>query len=351
MKVLRVFVIHASHLNYRKKLLATTLKTIEACCAKMTYAYEPYFIDTFDRTDVRLKIRDLEKEIDQSKSGNDDFDCRINQLNVEKISNFLKHRNALEKIIELNEDTNNEENEVYYMIIEDDCIILHEFIKNMEEFLENPKQSDWDILFLCISKNNDNIKELKETRVDFKILPSKEAYCITPPIAKHLLNFLQKIRYFYRLQLSMWIYDNPSIRSMYLPERISIEGSKIGIVPSTINDNNTLIYNKDYMSMFNMLTEKEPFDIEKAALLYASAKNIMSCDIMHIYGVMLYKADKKKEAKEMFETAIEELVLKDGLLSKTSEILNNTININGLCQNDIDKSAPSKYENIIFTNA
>jgi GR25 family glycosyltransferase involved in LPS biosynthesis len=342
MKILRVFVVHGSYLNYRKKLVATTLKTIQDCCNKLAYLLETIVIDKFDKSDVILSMKDL--DIDQSKSGLADFDCRINQLNIEKISNFLKQKDALEKIA----SSKNEGNEVYYMIIEDDCIILQEFIKNMNSFLENPKQSEWDILFLCLSQKTDNIIELKNTRENIKILPSKEAYCITPDAAKNLLCFLQKIRYYYRLQLSLWIHETPSIRSMYLPERISVEGSKIGIVPSTTNDNNTLIYNKDYMKIFNMLTEREPFNIDDAISSYSSAESMKSCDIMHIYGVILYKVDRKNEAKEMFESAIDELLLKDGLLTKTSEILNNAININGLCQNDLDKSILSKYENITF---
>lgn len=339
MKTLNVFVIHADNLTYRKKLIATTLKFLEERAVANGYTFNKQIITKYDAVDVRREFSEIEKIVKQSKLDDEDFDLRNYRLNIEKISNFLKQRSALELIAEAGGG-----DEHYYMVIEDDSIVLPDFSKNIDRFLINPHPDEWDILVLCMGHSDESV-ELKSTRDDIKILPSKEAYCIKPSTAKALLEDLQTLCQHFRLQLSAWIHKNTAVRSMYPIGRTSIEGSKIGLVPSTVNDNNILMYNKDFMTLFLMITGKEAIDIEKATVAFKSAENLRSADIIHLYGIILYKLDRIAEAKVHFESAVEVLIEKNGLLSKHSEILNNAINVNGFCQPDLSEyqQIPSKY--------
>ena len=350
MKFLHVLVVHASHLTYRKNYLSATLKIFEELCTKKGYKYRLHMIQEHELPKVKAEFKEIEKIFEQHKIGDEEFDRGIQPLSAEKVSNFLKQRSALERIVDL-ESFEKEGEKHYYLILEDDCMILPEFVRNAERFLENPDPSPWDILFLCLSQPGQaGSYEYLSTRALLKVLPSKEAYCITPSTAKKLLPSLQKINYFYRLQLSAWIYQNPSIRSMYPSLRISLEGSKVGFVPSSVVENNILIYNKEFMDMLHMMTGKEPMDFQKARKAYKVVEHIQSPDIMHLFGVILYKHDKKDQAKEMFLDAIRQMTAKNGCISARSELLNNTINIHGVCQEDLEvcRRNPSKYENIQF---
>lgn len=339
MKTLNVFVIHSNHLIYRKNIITSTLKILEEASKRFEYFFNATVITDYDVSAVRAKFESIKDDIKPEKTGDNDFDARNYPFNAEKISNFLKQREALKRIVEMKCS-----GEHYFMIIEDDAIILPEFVINLDHFLKVPKASEWDLLFLCMSHGGNNV--LKSTRDDIKVIPSKECFCVTPAAAKDLLLALATMKQIYRIQLSAWIHQTTTIRSVYASGRVSIEGSKIGLLPSTVNDNNILLYNKEFMTLFFMITGKEPMDLDKATITYKSSEHLKSADISHVYAVILFKLNFIKEAKLHFDQAVEYLALKNGLISKTSEILSNAININSLYQNEeiaTYKAVASKY--------
>lgn len=324
MRTLNVLIIHANHLTYRKKNLLNTLKLIEELCIKQSYTYTQQYIHDYELFDISSKFKDIEKQL--QKYEGDDNDFTYSSINIEQLSNFLKQRRALEKVIEM--DNGSDDN--YYMILEDDCTIIPEFIKNFEEFLENPKVSSWDILFHSISNNSDEY-DFKDTRSLSKIVPSKDIYCITPKCARRMLPFLQNIMSPYRVQLSYVIHTNDDILSLYCTKNISIEGSKVGFFPSTVVENNVVINNSMFIELFNLL-QKENVDIDMVHKYYRSVESLESPEIMHVYGVLLYKMNDYIGAKAIFEKAIDQMILKNGILNKRSELLNNAIIINSFCQ-------------------
>jgi hypothetical protein len=272
-------------------------------------------------------------------------DPENNRLEKTHQSNFSKQKQAIQKIVDL-EKLHEEGDMHYYMCIEDDCVFLPQFVGNLEHFLENISLEKWDILFLCICQPEDIQKfSYCDTREKFNSIQSKECYMITCDTAKKLLPALEKMSLSYRQQLSEWINKNPEIISKYPTKRISVEGSKVGIMPSSVNNSNTLIYNSDYLKLFNMVIGKESLDIDVATKIYNSSSHLNSCDITHIYAVLLFKSEKLAEAKECFLEAINQSILKNGKLDKNTELLNNAINIYGLYQPDRDvyRQTPSKY--------
>jgi hypothetical protein len=331
-----VFAIHSDELVFRKKFLINALKTIEDICSKNSFVYDTYVIK--DANDVMVDAID--------KTEDTDVNAKIIHLEKEHISNFSKQKQAIQKIVELGEKE--KEGDVhYYMCIEDDCIILPQFVANLEKFFENPSISPWDILFLCVCQPND-IQEFQfnDIREIFKILPSKECYLINVNTAKKLLIDLEKMHFQYRVQLSQWINKNPEVISKYPTKRISLEGSKVGVMPSSVNNNNILIYNRDFIKMFNMVLGREALDIDVATELYNSSSHLKSPDITHIYAVLMFKKERFSEAKDLFIQAVNENMLQNGKLEKNSEMLNNAINICGIYQPDRDsyREPPSKYD-------
>jgi hypothetical protein len=310
---LHVYVIHSKHLFYREKFITNTLKILEECCKKKGFVF-------------------------CSETITEDDEVVSEEFSKEHKSNFSKQRTAIRKISAMPEKENEKH---YYMCMEDDCVFLNQFICNLELFFDNPEAGKWDIFFMCLSQTDET--EFKDTREHFKILPSKECYLITVESAKKLLITLEKMNASYRVQLSQWIQDSPEILSKFLPKRISIEGSKVGIVPSSINDNNALIYNKDFITLYNMMNNE--IDITEATRLYKLSEHLKSPEFIHLYAVILFKCGELTKAKELFMEAVTETLYKNGKLDKGTEILNNAINIFGLCQPDRDlyRQEPSKY--------
>ena len=321
---IHVLAIHTEELVFRKKFLINTLKTIEDISKKYGYVCRTHIIK--ETLDINVDPENIKLE------------------NTHK-SNFSKQKQAIQKIVDLGK-LQEEGDTHYYMCIEDDCVFLPQFVENLENFLENVALDNWDILFLCVSQPEEQ-KGFKyyDTRNIFKILPSKECYMITCETATKLLPALEKMDLQYRIQLSDWIDKNPEINSKYITKRVSVEGSKVGIMPSSVNNNNILVYNSDYLKLFNMVLGKDPLDIDVATKIYNLSSHLNSPDIIHLYAVILFKSEKLSEAKELFMEAIKQCFLKNGKLDKNTELLNNAINICGLYQPDRDsyREIPSKY--------
>jgi tetratricopeptide (TPR) repeat protein len=321
---INVVAIYTEELAFRKKYLLNALKIIEDLTTKKGYVYKIHIIKEAFDVDVDPENPKLEKTHQ---------------------SNFSKQKQAIQRIVDL-EKIHQVGDMHYYMCIEDDCVFLPQFLANFERFLENISVEKWDILFLCICQPEEQEEfGYCDTRGVFNVLQSKECYMITCDAAKKLLPALEKMTLSYRQQLSEWIQKNPEIISKYPTKRISVEGSKVGIMPSSVNNNNVLIYNSDYLKLFNMVLGKEPLDIDVATKIYNVSSHLNSPDIIHLYAVILFKIEKLAEAKEYFLEAINQSILKNGKLDKNTELLNNAINICGLYQPDRDlyRKTPSKY--------
>lgn len=349
MKSLTLFVIHSPRIKYREKCILGTTTLIKNVCHQKNIECNIVNIQNHESNDIKPNLSELDKSISYEKTGLDLFDRVMKPLNVEQLSNFFKQKEALTQIVQLN-SLPNKGSDDYYMIIEDDAYVLNEFQHNLLLLFDVIQKDTWDILTLSVSSSTNKELVLQNTRDVVNILPSKEAYMIKPEIAKELLNNLQIIRLPYRYQLSYWIKMNPKYEIKYFTQRVFIEGSKIGFVPSTTCENNVLVYNQEFMEIFNMITGNKEYNFERVKQLYKIVEKLQSPEIMHLYGVILHRENKFSHARDIFTDAVEQMVSKDGLINPRSELLNNTINMYGLYQDDLSNltAKPSKYKKVNF---
>ena len=346
MKSLNVCLIHSPSITYRESTMNTTCKILEKACQDHHYRLRIFKIQNHEISELKHKTQELEARVNYDKTGDEEFDRSIQTLNLEQMSNFLKHQEALKQIIAISKMPTITKEDLF-MVMEDDAMILPEFQKNLNHFLQHIENSSWDLITFSVSKPNESVDTslLTDVRPITKILPGKEAYLIQPATAEVLMEDLKKIRFTYRFQLSYWIHTHPEIRVLCPNQRITLEGSKVGFMPSTTTENNLLVYNQEFMEMFKMMVNQIPYDFTKIKSYYKIIEHLKSPDAMHLYGVILHREGKLEQAKDLFLEAIHEMSLKNGLISARSELLNNTINIHGLAQEDLTKyrSCPSKY--------
>ena len=334
---MHILQLHSPALTFRESYLDTTYKIFQEFTNRTVTRM---LITSHEPDELKPRFQEIEKTIDSSKIGDEEFDRCLQTLSLEQISNFYKQKEALEKVAKGNP-------EELYIILEDDTIFLPEFQRNLYLFLQNPQLDQWDICVLSMSKNEKEMG-LTDMRSMCRILPSKDAYAIKPATAQQLLPYLEKIHYNYRTQLSRWIVTHPEVRVVCPTARLSIEGSKVGFMPSSVVENNLLIYNHEFMELFKMMIGQEPLDMNKAKSLYKTVEHLKSPEIMHLYGVMLFKQGKKEQAKDLFLEAVQQMQSKNGLVNARSELLNNTINIHGMVQDDLEmyRKNPSKYKEL-----
>ena len=327
--------LHSPALPFRQTFVDTTLKIFKEFAKERLKSHT--IINNHEPSQLKPNYQEIEKTIDTTKIGEEEFDRQIQPLTLEQISNFYKQKEALRQVAAGNPED-------LYVIVEDDCIFLPEFQANLFKFLEEPKLEEWDICVLSVSGNQKELG-LTDLRSVCTILPSKDAYAIKPATAKEMLPYLEKIYYNYRVQLSRWIVLHSKVRVLCPTTRVSIEGSKVGFMPSSVVDNNLLIYNHEFMEMFKMMVGQIPMELQKVKALYKTVEHLQSPEIMHLYGVILFKQGKKDQAKEIFLDAVNQMQLKNGLITARSELLNNCINIHGMVQEDLEmhRRNESKY--------
>lgn len=348
MPSLNVFLIHSPHLTSRESTMTTTCKLLESACQEMGYRFRTFKILGHSPSELKQKNQELEKRIQYEKTEDEEFNRLIQTLNLEQTSNYLKHQDALKQILHLSKLPTLTSDDLY-MVMEDDAMILPEFQPNLIRFLRLVNPSEWDFISLSVSSHQTTEKVddslLTDLRSIVKILPGKDAYFINPKTAASLLEYLETIRFTFRFQLSYWIHTHPEIRAMCPIYRITLEGSKVGFMPSSTTENNLLVYNQEFMEMFKMMIQQISYDFQKIKQCYKIIEHLKSPEAIHLYGVILHKEGKMEQAKDMFLTAVQEMTQKQGLISARSELLNNAINIHGLVQSDLLKhqSCASKY--------
>jgi tetratricopeptide (TPR) repeat protein len=186
----------------------------------------------------------------------------------------------------------------------------------------------WDILFLSLNTVN-NGENFVNFRTVYNKLITKSCYFVKPKICNKLYEesstFKLQIKYF----ISKYIEDNKELNVYFYNKNTLIEGTKIGIYPSSVNAINYLYFNNEYIGLLKIYNKDviTDDDIVEACGLYKIVENINSSDIINIMGMIYNKHKNYKEAKKCFIKALDVHKKNYGYLQKNSNILNNCITI------------------------
>lgn len=177
---------------------------------------------------------------------------------------------------------------------------------------------------------------LRSTQTEYRVLPCKEAYFITPKTAFKLKG-LTTIRFDTRLYLSYMIATQ-NMDAYYLNKRFTVDTSKFGFVPSTVRVNNELILNSDAMQLVDM-TKQTPNDgdsyLAKARTLFESLQKIQSPNVIHSYAQCHIQAKKYTEAMALLEQAIQLLQMRKGCIGNNSAMVQDMIRLHSFTQPDL----------------
>lgn len=307
------------------------------------------FRDIFNKLDFNINFiqinnpssKDIEKTIDIYKDRvnvnkdeieDNDFKKLASPLNTNQLSNFIKQQKALEMI--KNSDCH------LNFIIEDDVMFIDDFNNNFSKVLEMIKTLDFDLFFTSIAINNkdDNYKAIKSFE-PFKVLIAKSSYFITKKCASNLFEYLNNIKFTYKIQLSYYIWENrETIKSFIFNKNLLFEGSKIGVFNTSVNNNNFLYQNGEYIKLTQILGNNDYIDddtIKEAENIYNN-NGINNADFQHTLGLLYYKNKNYRKAKETMIDAVMNLHKNDGYISSQNELLNNCINMHQFEQSDIE---------------
>lgn len=347
MRVLNIYLIHTIQLANRTPYINKTLDIVKKLAeqnnmnAKIHIIHHPSVEAIEANIEQYNKMVKFEKET--GENSDEQFNTFVLPLNVSQISNIEKHKEVYKRIVDDNE---------LHFVIEDDVLAGDDYIANtgkLFESLGNKTIADWDILFTCMASiEKDKPLGVRNSRDQYKFFICKSSYFIRPAIASRLLKYFEVLRYNLKIGLSKYIWDNKDVRSYVLNKHTFIEGSKIGIFPTSINNTNYLHQNFHFVKLANISNNSEITDdmFKEATELYKNIKELESPDVLHTMGLIYFKRKDYDEAKKYMMDACIKLKTGHGNISKNSEILNNAINMYQYdqpyleeCKNKISKYA------------
>lgn len=343
-KTINIYIVYTNELENRINNLNNVIDVFAKLCNKNDIVVITNIIKEPSSKIIDENVNSFNERVDYSKFDDDnEYNQFIETLNTCQISNYEKHR-ELYKIIKDKGDKS------YHMIIEDDILISNNYINNIEElinYLKDDNNDMWDMLFLSLNTINSEDK-LVDFRKVYNKLITKCCYFIKPKICEKLYNDTHKYKLTMKYTLSKYIQDNNDLKVYFFNKVTFIEGSKLGIFPSTINNVNYLYFNNEYLDLIKIYNKETIYaeDILKAIELFKQVENIKSSDLNNIIGMIYLKNKNYKEAKQYFITALELHKKNFGYLQKNSIILNNAINVFKYEQDMLDeciKATPKYY--------
>ena len=356
MATLHIFIIHSEGLTQRAVRLHGIVQNMRLVAQQLGYEVRPYFVLTPSPSDISSKQEEYQSKLNYDPTGLKELDVTTKVLSVEILSNLEKHVKAWQMI----DDTNEGHKDDIFMVLEDDVFLLPGNVPNYVELLRLVQKQHfdndvpWDLLLLGISRQDGtNTLTLQNTTEHFKLIPSKEAYLITrAAVATMLKDFTATIKFGMRGQLSWYALTHPSLRLRNPSKQVTLDGSKLGITPTTLHENTTLVYNAEYMQMLtymSMTKEELVAALPTLGKIYASVSALNSPHIAHLYGVLLYKAGEMKEVSDIMDNAITLMKQQQGLLNSRTELLNNYIDMCKDLQIDLPSifREKSKYSGIV----
>jgi hypothetical protein len=350
---LNIYVIYSEELENRHGTINSSINLIKNICEEKKMEVKINIISEPSKEYVNNHISSFNSRVNYEKFKEDTiYNDLITPLNVNQISNFEKHRYIYKYILDnfQSSDVND-----LHLIMEDDIIILNDYINNIKELIDVLKKIDsnindennWDILFTCLNISNNpatyiGINELSN------IIISKSCYIIrNRDLCDKLYNNTNIFKLSLKFTLSKLIKDN-NYKALSYNKITFIEGSKLGLYPTSVNYNNYLYLNNSYV-LLRKLSEKEILnddDIKNAEKIYKDSLNIQSVDIQNMMGVIYYNCKDYIKAKEYFSLSLNNLKKCKGYsILKNNEILSNTINIYKYDQDLLEecKKTKSKY--------
>ena len=321
---LNVYLIYTETLENRKNNINSCLEAIKDICNLNNINFKLNIVNTPNNDIIDKNVDEYNKRVDFSKFPDDnEYNNYITSLNSYQISNYEKHREAFKHISDTN-DTN-DTNDIY-MIIEDDIIISKDYIDNIKNLITNLNKTEWDILFTSLNVINDP-REYIEYKSVYKKLISKSCYFIRPKICKILYESMNTFKLRFKHFLCKFINDN-DYNVIFYNKNTFVEGTKIGVYPTSVNPNNYLYFNNNFIELSkisnNEVTTND--DVNKALEICAN-NNFDSPDFLNVLSVIYLKNKDINNAKKHSMAALECLKKNKGYLQKNSEILNNCINM------------------------
>jgi GR25 family glycosyltransferase involved in LPS biosynthesis len=333
---LNIYIIHAQWLKEREKIISDFQSVIGKHHFSKLKGVKIRVITDFDPTDISAEliaktvsynpIKDEDVPTLQSSDKKPSFyNMFFKNLHVFQLSNALKHYKALEEISK--ESQPNDIN----IVLEDDVLYEDKVCVTLEKLISN-LPSTYDVVFMGLPSNMDaqnrEKSNFQSTKDVFRVLPYCDSYLVSTEAAKKMFENYLPIRFINNIQLS-YVLEKLELNSLLSLPNIFMDGSKFGMCLSTLNPNNQLLFNNDYMKSRMIVMSEKPAQQDLIALeaLFKESPLNAHPDFMSLKALHFAKTGKYKDAEALFEQTMKIYQANNCILNHESQFLKDYIRL------------------------
>lgn len=243
------------------------------------------------------------------------FNGFLKSMHINQLSNVLKHKKAYELI--------SDGVDVDYNIIIEDDIVYNDDVCDCLYNILNVVPETYDMVYLGLpSTSKDPTSKFQPLGEVFKLLPCCDSYIINKKTATMFCEYFTPIKFVQNIQLS-YITMMLELENYISIPNVFIDGSKLGLYFSTLEVNNKLIFNQDYVAISKFL-EKEKLDSEDCEKIDNAFKEVkLKTNPEFYYLKALYETKKEnfEYAEELFKYTCEVYENNGAILNNQSQFL------------------------------
>jgi tetratricopeptide (TPR) repeat protein len=249
----------------------------------------------------------------------------IKNIHIHQLSQTLKHKAALSHISQLPEGT-------LGLVIEDDALFNENVCDDLSKVLAEYKNEP--IVYLGMPAEQDaKTKILRVDRSKYALIPLTESYLITPVVAKVLLDGFFPIRFTCNFQMNYLLLKH-NVEVYQSATSLFVNGSRYGMFVSTQNPNNALVFNRDYMTLLELLNKNEytKEEADKIAELIKQTPIAKHPDFQYLVARYYTKQGEYQQAIAAYEAAYNTLIANNAIVNHESTMLKDYIRLHKLLQ-------------------
>lgn len=339
-KKLNIYVIHASQLHERRKVIDDLRKNIGKYSFSRMKVNDITVIKSHDPD--TLTGDQLQKYVNYTPIDTQDdnikvYNSLIRVLHLNNISNAFKHYEALKSISECTDP------DIVHMVVEDDVMFEPRMCMLLDKCID--KLAEQDIVFTGMPNNepvpHTNNVTLKDCKLVFKILPYNDSYVISSTLAKTLVERFFPVKFHTNIHLSYLLDTTDGVVLKQTVPNLFVDGSKFGMYLSSQTINNDLVFNREYMFIKSLLSKPvgEISSDERAMATKIIKESSVSSnpDFMALAGKYIREVDNNyKKTLEIYQKAFDAYKKNGAIINNESMFLRDYINLHVMFQPDVN---------------
>jgi len=293
---IKAFVLHATFMDIRKEHI---VKLMQKLSESTVFSLDYEFVDGYEASTITQE--DVKTKINLTKANNNEFfDNLVRNMHINQISNSLKHGHAIEKAAEVASLYD------FFLFLEDDVLFGDDVTERLRATCELLGTTDnVDLLFLgfpSLTPIEDKEKVLFRPTSDFyKLFPCCDSYLIKSNKIEKFSSTYFPAKYITNFHLSYLCQTNGLNSSMVVPN-VFLDGSKYGAYLSSIDPNNKLLFNPEFIQLANMVQNYKPEDEKNIVIAIDNMKFKNHPDVMHLHAIYLMTKGEYKKAQAILES-------------------------------------------------